>query len=257
MKDYLYSISLFGVIIATSGVAASFNTQSLPSPEPVKQTVRQILSPYEQLMLELQDWERPEGPIKVALQAGHVDNHLAPDEFPNLAQNTGAEAGGVREVDYNLEIAELVKPLLEEKGVEVEILPAVIPPDYYADIFISIHADGSENTSKRGYKAAASRFDITGQAADFAEIMNTSYGEATGLEYDPNVSRNMLYYYAFNWRRYEHSLHPKTVGILLETGFLTNTRDRTFLLNNKDKTVQGIVNGIMSYIEQSSLNELL
>jgi N-acetylmuramoyl-L-alanine amidase len=257
MKQYLFSFIAIGGALGLTGAGISFDTNEFLEAEPVKQVARTVLSPYQQMMLELQNWERPEGPVTVALQVGHLDNHEAPEEFPNLAKNTGAEAGGVREVDLNLEIAEAVKPLLEQDGVEVEILPAVIPPDYYADVFVSIHGDGSENTSKRGYKAAASHFDITGEAEQLAQSMNEAYGEATGLRFDPNVSNNMLYYYAFNWRRYEHSLHPKTVGILLETGFLSNTQDRNFLINNTEKSVQGIVNGVMDYIESSELRELL
>lgn len=219
--------------------------------------IEQPLSSYQKMMLELQNWERPEGPITVALQAGHWMREEAPSEFPNLASNTGAEAGGVREVDINLDIANKVKPILEEEGVEVDILPATIPPDYYADVFVAIHADGSPNKSKTGYKASSSRFDLTGQGETFSRLMEDEYGKATGLRRDPNISRNMLYYYAFNWRRYEHSLHPMTVGVILETGFVSNDKDRYFLTNHTDKSVEGVVNGVMQYLEQSSLSDLL
>jgi N-acetylmuramoyl-L-alanine amidase len=55
-------------------------------------------------------------------------------------------------------------------------------------------------------------------------------------------------YYAFNWRRYDHSLHPMTVAMIIETGFLTNVSDRRLIVNNHKKSAQGIANGILKYL---------
>jgi N-acetylmuramoyl-L-alanine amidase len=219
--------------------------------------IEEPLSEWDEYLTALRNWERPEGPITIALQAGHWKHEEAPEEFPNLATNTGASAGGVNEVEVNLMLAEQVKPLLEEKGLVVEILPATIPPEYYADLFVSIHGDGSTDRTKTGYKASGSWYDLTRKASTFAEIMEQAYGASTGLAKDSNISNRMKGYYAFNWRRYEHSLHPMTVGIILETGFITNTSDRALLVNQSEKSVEGIVNGIITYIEQSNLRHLL
>jgi len=245
----LFLTPVFIVSLQTSflGNDISVNTHSIES------TIEPPLSDYQKRVLELQNWERPNGPIKIALQAGHWQRENAPDEFPNLANNTGASAAGVNEVDLNLKIAREVQSKLEEKGFLVDVLPATIPPDYYADIFIAIHGDGSPNTAKNGFKSSEARFDYTGKGKVLSQIMDEEYKKATGLAKDPNISRNMLYYYAFNWYRYEHALHPMTVGIIFETGFISNPSDRYFLTNNTIKSVDGLTNGILAYIDQSEL----
>lgn len=198
------------------------------------------------------DWVRPEGPPRVAIQAGHWKAHEAPDELENIRSN-GAVAGGATEWKVNLKIAEIVKPLLEKKGVAVEILPATVPPEYWADAFVAIHADGNPNTEVSGYKVASPRRDRTGRAARLSELLGEEYGEATGMQVDPNVTRNMRGYYAFNWRRYEHSLHPMTPAAILETGFLTSPADRKIIVRAPQKSAAAIADGIMRFLEESGV----
>src|SRR5690606_22720654 len=101
------------------------------------------------------------GPVRVALQAGHWKAADAPDEQSGLRTN-GTRGGGKAEWQVNLEIATLTAEILAAAGFEVEILPTTIPPGYFADLFVSIHADGNNNTSISGYRAAAPRRDRTG-----------------------------------------------------------------------------------------------
>jgi N-acetylmuramoyl-L-alanine amidase len=250
-------LSIFtGGIIGISAIAATlqFSTHQLTtSPEPssnFSMLDELPLSDYQKMLRELENWERPESPLKVALQVGHLHAQEAPEEFPNLRNNTGASAGGWTEVDVNILIAEKTKLLLEDQNILVEILPATIPPDYWADVFVAIHADGNLNTEKSGYKAASSWRDLTGKAESLVDELEASYGETTGLPYDPNITRNMRGYYAFNWRRYEHSLHPMTVAAILETGFLTNPSDRAFLTEKTDIAASAIAQGILNFLEK-------
>jgi len=202
--------------------------------------------PEEQLL----KWQRPEGPIKVALQAGHYKAYEAPDEFPNLKTNTGTRGGGKAEWQVNLEIAKKTKALLEKSFPEivVEILPATIPPGYLADVFVAIHADGNANSRINGYKVAAPRRDATGRAQNFANLLSEEYRKITKLKEDPNITRNMRGYYAFNWRKYTHALHPQTVGVIIETGFLTSPNDRRIIVSNQNKSATGIANAITKFL---------
>lgn len=197
----------------------------------------------------LETWSRPEGSWHVALQIGHLEAGEAPEELQGLRQNTGAQVGAVTEVGITSEIAELIKADLESHGIDVTILPTTIPPNFYADVFLSLHADGSTDTTASGYKIASSRRDYTGKAQDLVSALETSYGNATGLNKDPNITRNMLGYYGFNWRRYDHSVHPMAVAAIVETGFVTNTGDRTFLTQNSAVAAKGIVDGVMTFLE--------
>jgi hypothetical protein len=204
-------------------------------------------SEFDRVARELADWKRPDGPFKVTLQAGHWKANEAPEEFPNLRSRTGTSGGGKSEWQVNLEIAQKTQALLRLEGIEAEILPATVPVDYWADLFISIHADGNLDTSINGYKAAAPRRDLSGRSEDFVKVLEAEYKKSTELAYDPNVTRNMRGYYAFNWRRYDHAIHPKTTGVILETGFLSNAHDRQIIVNNQQKAAEGIVNAIMQF----------
>jgi hypothetical protein len=197
------------------------------------------------------DWRRLPGPWKVGLQAGHWRVEEVPEELANLKWNTGAYGGGFSEWEVNLAIAEEAAALLREQGVLVDVLPATIPPDYEADAFVAIHADGSPSAAARGFKAASPRRDRSGKAARLQELMEASYGEATGMQLDPNVTRNMRGYYAFNWRKYEHALHPMTPAIILETGFLTSLSDRRIITQERGAPAQAVAEAVIAFLEET------
>jgi hypothetical protein len=201
----------------------------------------------------LQNWTRPEGPAKVALQVGHWKNDEVPEELHRLRGNTGASGGGKTEWEVNYDIAVRAKTLLEEQGVTVELLPATVPPQYWADVFVSIHADGSLDPNKTGYKLATPRRDYTDKADDLLAAIETSYGQATGLELDPNVTRNMRGYYAFSWWRYDHAVHPMTASVILETGFLSSPADQELLIGDPQKSAEGLAEGVIQYLQAEKL----
>jgi N-acetylmuramoyl-L-alanine amidase len=137
--------------------------------------------------------------------------------------------------------------LLEELGYVVDILPAVVPPGYRAHLFIAIHADGSGDPAASGFRVASPRRDATGRASGFADLLERGYREQTGLRRLPDVTRRMRNYYAFNFRRYEHALHPMTIGVIIETGFLTSPRDRRVIMDDPERAAKGIVEAIKAF----------
>jgi hypothetical protein len=234
-------------LVAVMGAAfAAFALQENPLAEPVEAPFDRspVAGAYDE---PLEPWVRPEGPIRVALQAGHWKAAEAPDEQAGLRAN-GTRGGGKAEWEVNLEIARRTARLLEAAGYQVEVLPTTIPPGYWADLFVSIHADGSPSPTVSGFRAAAPRRDMTGRAAEFAELLERRYAEATGLRHYPTVTRRMLNYYAFNSRRYHHALNPRTVGVILETGFLTSPADRRIIVNSPDLPARGIAAAITEYL---------
>lgn len=192
------------------------------------------------------EWKPPEGPVRIALQAGHWKAAEAPRELSGLRDN-GAVWKGTAEWEVNLAIAEAAAGKLEELGYEVDLLPAVVPPSYRAHLFIAIHADGSNDPRATGYRVASPRRDATGRASEFVGLLETNYEEATSLRRLPTVTRRMQNYYAFNYRRYEHALHPMTIGVIIETGFITSARDRRVILSEPEKAAQGIVDAIVAF----------
>lgn len=208
------------------------------------------LDPWEELK---KNWKRPDEPLKVGLQVGHLDNDQVPEELKKLIGNTGAAAGGYNEVDVNLVIAEKVAELLRAQGVIVDILPATVPPDYWADAFIAIHADGSTDSRASGFKIAAPWRDLTGKSSKLVTLLEEAYQETTKLSKDDNISRNMRGYYAFSWWRYEHSIHPMTTGVIVETGFLTNRSDRKLIAETPSIPAEALATGIINYLKSENL----
>ncbi len=194
------------------------------------------------------DWAPPEGPVRIGLQAGHWRADEAPRELSGLRRN-GTRWRGTAEWEMNLEIVRRAGAMLEDMGYEVDILPAVVPPSYRAHLFISIHADGSNDPNASGYRVAAPRRDATGRASQVAALLEQSYGEVTGLTRLPTVTRRMRNYYAFNFRRYEHALHPMTIAVIIETGFLTSSRDREVIVNDPERAARGIVEAVAAFQE--------
>ncbi len=205
----------------------------------------------------LDTWERPDGPWRVALQVGHLNTANAPDELRSIRNNTGTSYGTLTEVALNAQIAQHVRDILEAAGVRVEILPTTIPPNHWSDVFVSIHADGNASRSVRGFKTAPSWSDFTDKGHLLAHAISTAYAEATNLPLDHNITANMRGYYAFNWRRFNHSVHPLTVSAIVETGFLTNAQDRLFLTQNPELSAQGIADGILFFLRNDAARSML
>lgn len=193
-----------------------------------------------------EDWAAPDGPVRIALQAGHWKANEAPAELSGLRDN-GTAAHGTAEWEVNLAIARRAAELLEGLGYEVDVLPAVVPPSYRAHLFISIHADGSGDARASGFRVAAPRNDRTGRAEAVARLLEESYGDATGIRRLPTVTRRMQNYYAFNFRRYVHALHPMTIAVILETGFLTNAGDRRIIVEDPERAARGIVSAVVAF----------
>lgn len=201
----------------------------------------------------IQNWKRPDGPARVGVQIGHYKNDEVPEELERLKGNTGASGGGKWEWEVNYEIAHLIADNLKAEGVEVDILPTTVPPAYWADVFIAIHADGSEDRRKSGYKFAGPWRDYTRKSATLVSILEKHYEEATGLEKDENISRNMRGYYAFSWWRNEHAIHPMTTGVIAETGFLTNRNDQLLLINTPEVSADAISEALLEFLRGEGL----
>jgi N-acetylmuramoyl-L-alanine amidase len=195
-----------------------------------------------------EEWRPPEGPVRIALQAGHWKADEAPRELSGLRDN-GTAWRSTAEWEVNLKIAQQAGVLLEELGYEVDILPAVVPPSYRAHLFIAIHADGSNDSRASGFRVSGPRQDATGRASGFVELLQRSYGKETELRRLPDVTHRMQNYYAFNFRRYEHALHPMTIAVIIETGFLTSPGDRSVIIDDPQRAARGIVEAVKAFPE--------
>jgi N-acetylmuramoyl-L-alanine amidase len=184
---------------------------------------------------------------RVGLQVGHWKSSELPDELARLRTSTGARAAGYAEVDINLDIAGRVAQLLQQRGIVVDILPATVPVGYDADVFVSIHADGSRSAGVRGFKlSTAWRASRASQL--LLDALREEYAAATGLPWDDGITFNMRGYYAFNYRRHDHAAKKTTPAVIVEMGFLSSAADRGLMLGQPDRVAAGIANGIVRYL---------
>jgi N-acetylmuramoyl-L-alanine amidase len=191
-------------------------------------------------------------PYRVAIQIGHYKNNELPAELSRLSENTGTYGGGRSEVDLNYDIANRVAALLRAQGIVVDVLPATVPTGYTADAFIAIHADGNASSAPRGFKISTRwRSPIAWQDARLVETLIDSYGAATGLPEDSNVTRNMRGYYAYASWRPNYRISNFTPGAIVEMGYMTNAADRAVMFNEPTKVASGIASGIVNFLKEA------
>ncbi|MEX1112412.1 MAG: N-acetylmuramoyl-L-alanine amidase [Candidatus Andersenbacteria bacterium] len=262
-------LALAGICITIAGISilsaryllqASDNTSSYTTDEVGFEFIEGALPEMgvglngKYLPSELENWQRPAGTTRVGIQAGHWKNDEVPQELEGLTRNGGgAIGGGTNERAVVLNIAEQVVALLQAQGIEADLLPTTVPPGYIADAFVSIHADGNLNSSVSGFKIAGPRRDYSQKSPTLEKQLYATYEKATQLPQDPSISHRMRGYYAFNWRRYEHAIHPMTPAVIVETGFLTSPADRQIIVATPQRAAQGISEGIQAFLQGEGL----
>src|SRR5215831_998822 len=190
----------------------------------------------------------PPGEKRVGLQAGHWKNDEVPAELGRL--QAGATGGGKQEWEVNLDVAQRAATLVAANGVAVDVLPATVPPHYQANVFVAIHADGDPAGRANGFKIARPGFSALPDVDDrLVTVMNDAYEATTALPRDDeHISLRMRYYYAFNARRYCHSVATGVPQAIIEMGYLTSASDRQWLIGNPDQLARGIAAGITDFL---------
>ena len=212
--------------------------------------------------------------IMVAIDASHqgTDADLTEEEpvgpgsetmIKGFSEGTSGTATGLEENELNLEVATKLKEILEERGYEVfmtredadtqlsEVERAELVNASDAQILISLHANGGDDSSERGACVQAPSYenpyitdtDIVKKSNALADIVLQSYCNRTGLTEKGlyNVdSRAQI-----NW--------SKIPVIVLEMGFMSNTEDDTYMAEdtNQQKMAEGIADGIDLYFGRS------
>ena len=121
-----------------------------------------------------------EGPWIVAVQPGHMRIGELPEELSHRRGDTGAVYGSVREAAINRAVVDALIPLMESEGWKTVLVPATVPPGLRADVFLSIHADGSNNPAQRGWKISPPWRPSPASRGLAAELAG-AFSEETGL----------------------------------------------------------------------------
>lgn len=186
------------------------------------------------------------GPWVVALQPGHWLSSELPDELSRLRPNYGTAAGAVREVDINRRVTALLAERLRALGWTVLVVPATVPPGLRADAFLSIHADGSSDPSRQGWKLAAPwRSNAAGLA--LADSLRQAFLQTDLVHDEDGITINMRGYFGFSYRRFMHAVSPNTPSVLVELGFVSHAGDRRRLTTEPDRYATLLVQGLQQY----------
>jgi len=175
----------------------------------------------------------------VGIVAGHWGN------------DTGAICpDGLTEVEINLDIARRTVYLLQSFGYQADLLEEYDSQlqGYQADALVSIHADSCEefphaDPPASGFKVASVEDSMVSEAEGrLVECLAQRYAARTGMYFHANsITYDMTRYHTF------YEIDGYTPGAIIETGFMSN--DRHILTQRADLVAQGIVDGIVCFIE--------
>ena len=197
------------------------------------------------------------GPWVVAVQPGHWEIARLPPELTRLRDNTGAVFGSVREVDINKAVTDALVAKLEAVGWKAMLVPATVPPDLRADAFIAIHADSTDGDSgRRGWKLSAP-WRASADSRALAMSLRQAFSDVPNLVQDADgVTVNMRGYFAFNYRRFVHTISPVTPSVIIELGFISNATDRALLTGHPDFWANIILEGLERYFASFNRDDI-
>lgn len=155
---------------------------------------------------------------------------------------------GLQEVQVNTDIARRVVALLQNRGWQVDLLTEFDPRlnDYQADALLSIHNDSCIWPGKSGFKVARAESSYIPLSEDrLVNCLIQRYQARTGLAFDANtITYDMTRYHAY------YEINRNTPAAIIETGFLLD--DRQLLTQRPDLVAQGVVEGLICFIEGES-----
>jgi N-acetylmuramoyl-L-alanine amidase len=159
---------------------------------------------------------------------------------------------GLDEVDVNLDVAQRAVQSLRGLGYRVDLLEEYDDrlTGYVADALVSIHADSCQQLPNAtppatGFKVASVVDSLVPEEEQrLVACLRTEYGERTGLvTHDNSITGHMTRYHTF------YEIDGRTPGAIIEIGFLW--LDRELLTQRPDLVAQGVVDGIVCFVEGS------
>jgi len=172
-----------------------------------------------------------------------------------VAGHWGSDTGavcpdGLTEVEINVDIAQRAVYILQALGYQADLLEEYDPrlQGYRADALVSIHADScvaypGATPPASGFKVASVEDSLVPEAeARLVACLAQCYAARTGMYFHASsITYDMTRYHNF------YEIDGRTPAAIIETGFMLN--DRYMLTQRADVVAQGIVDGIVCFIE--------
>jgi len=186
-------------------------------------------------------------------RVGIIPGHSGLNPTSGLPDPGAVCPDGFSEGSVTMKVAQAVITALRGRGYTVDQLDEWDSRlvGYDAALFLSIHADSCTNFNDgfphSGFKAVNPENRITVRDADLRLVgcLRDYYSQSTGLQFSGwTVTANMYDYHAF------HQVTQRTPAAIIELGFLYYDRD--LLQNHTDKSVQGVLNGLLCFLDPKS-----
>lgn len=181
------------------------------------------------------------GILKIGIVSGH------------WGSDSGAVCDdGLTEAEVNQTVATLVQKKLTLLGYSVELLREFDQnlTGYQAAALVSIHADSCNyiNNEATGFKVATALARSNRESSTrLVACIRNRYAQITQLpHHSTSLTPDMTSYHAFA------EIDIETPAAIIETGFLN--LDRQFLVENPDTVADGIVSGILCFLNNESIS---
>lgn len=187
----------------------------------------------------------PLPPLRIGIVAGHLG-------FDSGAVCYDADGNpALTEQEVNHKIAALVQASLSARGYQVDLLQEYDTrlAGYRGAALVSIHNDSCDyiNEQATGFKVAAAMDtrDLN-RANRLTACLVDRYARVTGLTFHKDsITADMTDYHSFS------EIDPNTIAAIIETGFLN--LDRAYLTGHTDRVAEGIVQGILCFINNENI----
>lgn len=149
------------------------------------------------------------------------------------------------ELEINLEVAQRVFYELHRAGYQTDLLQEWDERlnGYQADVLLSIHSDACLYPEASGFKVARVADSRVPEIEDrLVDCIVSAYIARTGLSFhEGSITSDMTQYHTF------YEIDPNTPGAIIEVGFML--ADRELLTQRPDLVAQGIIDGILCFLE--------
>jgi N-acetylmuramoyl-L-alanine amidase len=185
---------------------------------------------------------------------GIVAGHWWLEENGQQSLDVGAvcdedTASEITELEINLEVAQRVVFELGRAGFQTDLLQEWDErlDGYQADVLLSIHADACLYPEASGFKVARVADSHVPEVEDrLVACIVEEYSARTGLVFhEGSITHDMTRYHTF------YEIDPSTPGAIIEVGFML--ADRPLLEQRPDLIAQGIIDGILCFLEGEGL----